>query len=252
MPNKDSFFSHINTVKNLSNSDLNQTADYVEAIKALSRITNSSLYIIDYEKKGFEYVSENPLFLNGHTAQEVVEMGYQFYFNYVPEEDLALLLKINTVGFDYYESIPLEIRKEYSISYDFHLITNEGKKILINQKLTPIFLNEQGKIWKAVCIVSLSTEQDAGNITVHKNNSNESVFYDLEDNCWKALEKITLSEREREITQFSIRGYTISEIAEKLFISSDTVKFHRKKLFEKLNVSNIGEAISFINNKGLI
>ncbi|WP_421930568.1 response regulator transcription factor [Marivirga tractuosa] len=55
---------------------------------------------------------------------------------------------------------------------------------------------------------------------------------------------MALSDKEKEILRYSIRGSSINEISEKLFISSDTVKFHRRKLFGKLEVSNISEAIS--------
>jgi DNA-binding NarL/FixJ family response regulator len=45
-------------------------------------------------------------------------------------------------------------------------------------------------------------------------------------------------------------GLTINEIAERIFLSVDTVKFHRRKLFEKIDVHNITEALAFaINNK---
>ncbi|MGM0579204.1 MAG: response regulator transcription factor [Bacteroidota bacterium] len=179
-------------------------------------------------------------------------MGYEFYFKYVPADDLELLLKINTVGFDFYETLPLEDRKDYSISYDFHLTNNEGKLILINQKLTPIFLTKEGKIWKAICLVSLSTEQHSGNIIIQRNRYNETYKYDLSTCCWKRIEKIELSDREKEILRYSIRGYSINEISEKLFISSDTVKFHRRKLYEKLEVSNISEAISYASQNELI
>ena len=128
----------------------------------------------------------------------------------------------------------LEDRKDYSISYDFHLTNNEGKLILINQKLTPIFLTEKGKIWKAICLVSLSTEQQAGNIIIQWNRFNKIYKYDLSSCCWKRIEKIALSDREKDILHYSIRGYSINEISEKLFVSPDTVKFHRRKLFEKI------------------
>ncbi|WP_375580813.1 LuxR C-terminal-related transcriptional regulator [Marivirga tractuosa] len=252
MDNKDSFFSNRNTVRDVTAADVQNAGDYLEVVKAFSRATNQSIYIIDYQKKGFEYVSDNPLFLSGHTAEEVCEMGYEFYFKYVPSDDLELLLKINTVGFDFYETLPLEDRKDYSISYDFHLTNNEGKLILINQKLTPIFLTEEGKIWKAICLVSLSTEQNYGNIIIQRNRYNETYKYDLSSCCWRRIEKIELSDREKEILRFSIRGYSINEISEKLFISSDTVKFHRRKLFEKLEVSNISEAISYASQNELI
>ena len=247
-----SFFSLKNTVQEISESDIKQTANYIETIEALTRITNSSVYVIDYEKKGFDYVSDNPLFLCGNSAEEVKQMGYNFYFKNVPEKDLDLLLLINTAGFDFYEKIPKQERKNYTISYDFLLQTIEDRQILINQKLTPLFLTQEGKIWKAICIVSLSSQKNSGNIIISNNSGNETFYYDLEKNCWKKLQKIFISEREKEILRFSIRGYSINEIAEKIFISPDTVKFHRKKLFEKLDVSNISEAISFVTKNKII
>ncbi|QCW98970.1 helix-turn-helix transcriptional regulator [Aggregatimonas sangjinii] len=252
MKDINAFFSSKNTVKQVTEADTKKLANYLEAIKAFARTTNKSVYVIDYEKKGFEYVSDNPLFLSGYSTQEVEEMGYEFFFKQVPEKDLDLLLKINTVGFDFYDKLPIQDRKEYTISYDFHLKTEKGKAILIHQKLTPIFLNETGKIWKAICIVSLSSQQKSGNVTIYKNDGSEVFQYDLQGDFWKSLQKVELSDREKEILQHSIQGYSINEIAEQLFISPDTVKFHRKKLFEKLDVANISEAISHATANKLI
>lgn len=246
----DDFFSDKNIAKNIFDKDLKQTENYLEPIKAFSRTTYKSVYVIDYQKEGFEYVSENPLFLCGHTAEEVKEMGYEFYFKYVIEKDLDLLLKINTVGFDFYDKLPQEKRKDYNISYDFHLKNQDGKTILINQKLTPLFLTSDGKLWKAICIVSLSTNKNSGNIVV--SGKGEVFKYDLPENVWRTSEKIKLSEREKEIINFSTRGYTIAEIADAIFVSPDTVKFHRRNLFEKLDVSNISDAIMFTISNNLI
>ncbi|KAB1153651.1 helix-turn-helix transcriptional regulator [Tenacibaculum aiptasiae] len=252
MTNIGDFFSSRNTVTSISENERKQTADYIKAIEAFARTTYKSIYVIDYQKKGFEYVSENPLFLCGHTPDEVKEMGYLFYFNYVTPKDLKLLLKINTIGFDFYQKIPLAERINYTISYDFHLKNKEGKTFLINQKLTPIFLTDQGKIWKAVCIISLSNEQNSGNITVSKKGENNIFKYDLKGSFWKKIGKLKLTHREKEILKFSVRGFTINEMAEPMFISPDTVKFHRRKLFEKLEVTNISEAIVYATNNKLI
>ena len=252
MADINSFFSSKDIARELTETDVEQTANYIETIEAFARTTFNSVYVIDYNKKSFEYVSENPLFLCGHSALEVKEMGYDFYFKYVPEKELELLLKINTAGFDFFAKTPITERKKYSISYDFHLKTTEDKQILINQKLTPLFLNENGKIWKAICIVSLSSQQNSGNITIHKNDGSEIFSYNLDTNYWKKQQKIELSDREIEILRHSIRGYSINEIAEKIFVSSDTVKFHRKKVFEKFDVANISEAISYATFNKLI
>ena len=107
------FFSLTNSVGNINEEETKQEKNYLEVIEAVSRTVYTSIYVIDYEKKGFEYVSDNPMFLCGHTSEEVKEMGYAFYFKNVISKDLDLLLKINTIGFDFYESIPLNENYQY-------------------------------------------------------------------------------------------------------------------------------------------
>lgn len=252
MVNMKDFFSYINTVESVPKNEREQLTNHIEAVKAFARASYKSIYVIDYQRKGFEYVSDNPLFLCGHTAEEVMEMGYLFYINNVSKTDLDLLVKINDVGFEFYEKIPIKERKEYTISYDFHIKHKEGKAILINQKLTPLFLTESGKIWKAICIVSLSAARNSGNIKIYRKGNPQIYTYNLEGNFWKANDKIKLSGREKEILQLAARGYTISEVAESLFVSPETVKFHRRKMFNKLEVSNISEAIAYATNNKLI
>ena len=247
-----SFFDHRNTIKIISEEEQQQQPSYLEAIKAFTRTTYASVYVIDYMKQGFEYVSANPLFLCGNSPEEVLEMGYAFYFKHVPKKDLQLLLKINDVGFGFYEKIPFENRLDYTISYDFLIVNKEGKKVLINQKLTPLFLNKEGKIWKAICIISLSSEKDSGNIKIYRSGENKVHHYRLDREIWETEKKAILSKRELEILQLCSRGFTINEIAEAIFVSPDTVKFHRRKLFERLEVSSITEAIAYATNNKLI
>lgn len=51
-----------------------------------------------------------------------------------------------------------------------------------------------------------------------------------------------LSGREVEIMRYMAQGLTNSEIAAKLFISANTVRYHLKNIFEKLQVANRTEA----------
>lgn len=252
MKKVDDFFFERNRINSLENVEQSQVNDYLEVVKAIARTTYTSIYVINYQTQGFDYVSDNPLFLCGHTAEEVTKMGYAFYLKYVPEDDFELLLTINKVGFEFYDRIPIDERKLYTISYDFQIKNQENKVILINQKLTPLFLTQEGKIWKAICVISLSSEKKSGNVRIYKKGSNEQFEYDFLDEVWRTLQKIELSDREKEILQLSSRGFTINDIAENLCLSADTVKFHRKNLFEKLEVNNISEAISCAMNNKLL
>ena len=54
----------------------------------------------------------------------------------------------------------------------------------------------------------------------------------------------TLSKREQEILDLVAKGYTTPQIAEALFLSPETVKWYRKKLLVKFDVSNTAELVS--------
>ncbi len=179
-------------------------------------------------------------------------MGYDFYIRNVQPDDLGLLLKINEAGFNFYQTLAVEERKKYLISYDFHLINEDGKPVLINHQLTPVFLNEDGKIWKALCVTSLASTASAGNATISKQGSDEVWKYDQTHHLWRKEKKVKLSKRQIEILRLHACGLNITEIAEKLFISIDTVKFHRRKLFEKTGMSNITEALAYAAHNKLI
>jgi DNA-binding NarL/FixJ family response regulator len=67
------------------------------------------------------------------------------------------------------------------------------------------------------------------------------------------LTSITLSEltrREKEILGLIAAGMTNPEIAEKLFLSVDTIKTHRKNMMRKLDVNNVAGLVKYALNRG--
>jgi DNA-binding CsgD family transcriptional regulator len=247
----DDFFMLSNTVLNISEEEYQKVDILIDVFDAISRTTCQSLYIIDYYRKNFLYVSSNPLFLCGHSSKEIQQLGYMFYIKYVPAQEQVMLTEINRAGFDFYNKIPITEKMSYMISYNFHLM-NGKKKTLINHKLTPMRLSDDGKIWLAACVVSLSSRDRVGSIEIRKINQTTFWSYSTESHRWKEEIGITLNERERDILSLSTQGYTMTEIADKQFLSLDTIKFHRRKLFDKLDVKNITEALAFAANHKLI
>lgn len=61
-----------------------------------------------------------------------------------------------------------------------------------------------------------------------------------------------LSEREYEVLQLLVEGQSTKGIANKLFISVNTVATHREHIFDKLNLKNIVELTLFAVKKGII
>lgn len=67
----------------------------------------------------------------------------------------------------------------------------------------------------------------------------------------RARDRSPLSQREREIVALVAQGYKNKEMAEKMFISEQTVKNHLHNIFDKLGVSDRLELALYAIHKGL-
>ncbi len=247
----DDFFIPDNEVRLPQELDYDRVGDFVRSAEAFSHSTYQSVYIIDYFRQNFLYVSPNPMFLCGLTPEQMKELGYRFYLKYVPETEQSLLVDINREGFAFYDSIDVSDRQNWYIQYDFHII-NDGHPILVNHKLTPLALTSDGRIWLALCVVSASTHTTAGHIEMHHVGSPEYFEYNRLTRRWDKRRMATLTAGEKSVITLSIQGYTMLEIADKMCLSPDTIKKYRKQIFQKLAVRNISEAIIAATNNKLV
>lgn len=79
----------------------------------------------------------------------------------------------------------------------------------------------------------------------------ESILFDsLEDRNKSPHEK--LSERQFQIMRMLANGKSVSEIASQLFISDKTVRTHRIRILEKMNLKNNAELIVYALKNNLI
>ena len=247
----DEFFFDTNRVEGITEADYQRAQPYIEAAQAFAQSTYQGIYIIDYFRKNFLYVSDNPLFLCGHTADEVRQMGYGFYINNVPADEQPMLTELNRAGFRAFDDVPVADRQRCVMSYDFHILASE-RPLLINHKITPLVLTADGRAWLALCTVSLSSHKEAGQIHFRILGQSDYRQYSLTAHRWQTCEGITLTTEEKQVLTLSAQGYTMKEISDRICRSFDTVKFYRRQLFEKLDVANITEAIAFATNYGLL
>ncbi len=64
--------------------------------------------------------------------------------------------------------------------------------------------------------------------------------------------EVVLSVREKRILEETIKGGTVEQIGERLFISSHTVRNHLRKIYDKLHVHSRSEAIALALKQGLV
>ena len=70
--------------------------------------------------------------------------------------------------------------------------------------------------------------------------------------CQQIEDKVPLTERQIEILRLIADGVTTKDIAETLFVSQNTIEFHRKHIMHKLNASNMAQLVKEGIAKGYI
>lgn len=242
-------FNEWNKVTDTVHFSKEQIAQLIHLIKLVMLDEYESFYIIDYSQKRFVYVHDNPLFLCGHSAHEVQDMGYKFYARYVHPEDIPFLFEVNEIGFRKYQELSKEDRnKDGYISYDFR-IKNRNTYFPIRHTLIPLIKNKRQEIVWALCKVSL-TDQERPNMIMAKVGEKE-ILWNREAKCWDEMPSPQLSEKEKEIVRLSIQGFREKDMSENLQLSESAIKKRKKILFQKLHVKNMSEAIVCCTNKKL-
>jgi len=66
------------------------------------------------------------------------------------------------------------------------------------------------------------------------------------------IESLGITPRELEVLQLIAEGLSNKEMAERLFVSENTVKTHASRVFDKLGASRRTQAVQFAKSQGLI
>ena len=250
MSNIQTFFDPVKDFLNCRELNYELVDQFVATLIAMSKVANQSVYIIDYNNQEFSYVSSHPLFLCGYKADQVKELGYNYFEKVVQKDDLDMLMEINKKGFEFFYNLPSELRTQCFISYDFRLKHKNGNTFLINHKLTHFYLTERGDMWLALCLINLSVNDKPGNVYIQMLNEPIKYSYSFKSKKFTHFQAVTISDRERQILELAAQGYSAIDIATKIYIDINTVKYHKRNIFKKLGVKNISEAIYYasINN----
>ena len=103
------------TLAKVSDVEYSKVQSYFEMLEAVSRLTYQSIYVMDYCKMNFLYVSDNPIFLCGRTREEVMAMGFDFLLEQCKPEEVHALIEINRASLDFFHHLPVSERDRYSV-----------------------------------------------------------------------------------------------------------------------------------------
>jgi DNA-binding CsgD family transcriptional regulator len=248
------FESNLETSQKENENDLD-IDNYLRAIKEVSNIMTESLYVVDLHKRSFLFVADHDLFLCGHSPEEVTQLGYAFYPQIYHPDDLHLHTDIQDVirkhlyasGADLsdlnYYSFTLRMRNylEYGQRSEYLMVYHRVRPVIIREKMQIVFY-----------ALSSSVIEKSGNLRIYYKTNLTFDEYSFEVKRWQKRKVEKLTKQEQRILKLAKQGKNAVEISKSLCLSYHTVRNEKMRIFDKLGVHSIEEAIVFATNHRMI
>ena len=232
-------------VESISESVINAA---IEAINTFAGLTNSSCVVIDLEEHKIVYKSNTLLYVDEAGPSDKQRDCDNPYWALLPDEYIESLAEVrrNYLHFCRFFNKP---QSHYSTT-DFPIIVN-GHELFINQKFSSLLSYSDGTIKLGLCLMSPSTRNKLESHIITE--SGRKLRYDF--NNGKYGEENTrkdLSKTERIVLTRIMKGMTSKEIANELKASVSTIKTYRTRIFKKLGVKSMHEALVVIEKYHLL
>jgi DNA-binding CsgD family transcriptional regulator len=221
----------------------------IETFKLISTITNGSVYVTDFHKQCFLFVSNHDLFLSGFSPDDVLKMGYDFFSKIVHPNDLQLFIDIHCAILHYLSESDSEQQEIDYFAFNIRLL-NHGLPLMVYHKMTPVFIHGFARM--AVCHLSSSVIHKSGNLEIYFIDRKKRSSYSFKKQQWQSQEQLRLTNREKDILKLARQGKCNKEIADILHVSEKTIRNIETTLYEKLNVHSMCEAIIYATNHRMI
>jgi DNA-binding CsgD family transcriptional regulator len=221
-----------------------------------SEMMMEAVYIIDFQKQNFCHVADHGFFLCGHSREDAMNAGYDFFYRVIHPADRPLWVKMHNIIIKRLCCTDLQRNSLNYFSCTFRIKSSRqtGKRqdyLMAYQKLKPIWQNEQLRF--GICLLSSSIIRQTGNLRICYKNSLDCEEYVFESRTWQRQKDIPkLTDREKDILKLSKQGKSSKEIAEILFISEKTTRNIETGLYQKLGVHSMIEAVIFATNHRII
>ncbi len=217
------------------------STEYFDDNETINQITNQIVNYINAFVFVFDVQLKVPVWINDHFRKR---MGFNEddMHAVTPEEFLDLFHPVSRNFF-------LRRMKNYGLTHDeeiktiYQLKTKDGKSIHLMTNTSVCKLDEDGKI---KYLIGYAVEIDPKELRHHL-----SMMHNLNRQSGNLSLIDELSSRELHIIRLIAKGLTDKEISEKLNISINTTKTHRKRIIHKLNLKNSTGLVRFALENGL-
>lgn len=224
---------------------------HIPFLNTLNAVSNSSISIFDLYKRDHIYLSSRFETTFGWDNEDAKKTGTEYFDSRVHPDDLIELTESGTYFLRLGLSLPADILRNYKAISDYRVLHAGGYYVRVVEQRFVLEFTPDGTPWLGLCIMDLSPYADAETPCRSRLvNIQTGEIFVFPPESRKTINDAAITSREKEILQLIAEGLISKQIADKLYISVNTVNTHRQRIIEKLNVSNTYEAINYATNLG--
>lgn len=180
-----------------------------------------------------EWTSNSITKILGLEAPE--DFTIDFILEHIHPEDLPYFLDFENQVTSFFNQLPVEKVLKYKVSYDYRIRRKDGTYIRILQQALTIQTNDEGAVIRVLDVhtdISHLKKENGSTLSFIGLEGEPSIF-DYAHSKEFSKTKNKLTKKEREILSLLAAGKNSFEIADRLFISKNTVDTHRKNMLKK-------------------
>ncbi len=216
---------------------------FIQCLKSLEALMDIDAYILDYKNEEILYATKGSSLFSENRLDNIRKEGFRYFDEFMHKGDVEAIAPCNAMVLDYFYSLPINQRSNFSgyYTHDIRIWDKKGKMILMNQKVTILDLTNDGVIRLGLCVISYPTTDKPGNAYVKLNDNSAVLQYIPSTSTFVEVKTQRLTPKSMTLLKLASNGKTEAEIADKLGISIHTVKYHKKKIFAQIGVTFWGD-----------
>ncbi len=203
-----------------------------------------------YQKKLFVDSPSSPV-LCGYPKKELDEEGFVFLKKILNSKEQKWLDQVNVAAWDFFHDQPEQNRKNFVLSYELTVKTENGVMFVLHHTITPFRLCGNGNLWLGLCHVVLSSSKRMMK-KAHIVDTKTGKTYNFFNGNFILSDLEVLSHKEKQILTLLARDMTGQQISEALGMPLTVYNRHKRNMFDKLGVDKAVTAIHKAHIEGLI
>ncbi|MBE8722225.1 LuxR C-terminal-related transcriptional regulator [Sphingobacterium pedocola] len=227
--------------------------DILQLISEIFVVGNYYYYLIDIMTKELSHHLPNICDIHGFDA---IPIHLQQIIDLIHPEDIQFVLRAEELCYGKIVQIGAKHVKSLKSGYCFRMRMADGSYHLFHHQAVSLVVDKQNRIAKSLNIhtdIQHLTQQNNYIATIIGINGRTDFHQiDLSTRPAKHGQKSPLTKRELEILPLIAKGLSSTAIAQRLGISVQTVRVHRKNILKKTETTTSGSMIKKCIEEGLL